>query len=340
MTTPLHLAKGRPSVIYDPTLTGKLPCGLFKRVQIVTNPLGGNLIAWEMFSGLTYQGPWHFYVDFGRPGVDFGNMDDTEQEWETLNQSPVVDSCVYFDARQRHWDHLVDFYYRIRLVLPAEKDAEGKSLVILSQPQQANGVLSKRDWLMARDICRKEYLLQRKRTNITAKGWLLKRKRWGTKCPDCQEFDTGEVLNGRCTRCWGTGFIGGFYPAIEFVTIMSNAPWIREFVRDPQVSLRNSDVRFGRSVAYPYVDTNDIFVAKDKGDRFYVNRIQTGAEIGNIPLVVILELRLAPVTDIIYTVPLTGSPTSSSSGSSSSESQPEWKEGLDPNAPNWGNGHL
>jgi hypothetical protein len=340
MTTPLHLAKGRPSVIYDPTPTGKLPCGLFKRVQIVTNPLGGNLIAWEMFSGLTYQGPWHFYVDFGRPGADFGNMSDTEQEWETLNQSPVVDSCVYFDAKERHWDQLIDFFYRIRLVLPAEKDAEGKSLVILSQPQQANGVLSKRDWLMARDISRKEYLLQRKRTNITARGWLLKRKRWGNKCPDCKEFDTGEVLNGRCTRCWGTSFIGGFYPAVEYNTIMSNAPWVREFVRDPQISMRNGVVRYGRSVAYPYVDTNDIFVAKDKGDRYYVNRIQTGAEIGNVPLVVILELRLAPVTDIIYTIPLTGSPASSSSGSSSSETQPEWKEGLDPNAPNWGNGHV
>lgn len=338
MGNPLHLPKGRNSLIYDPTPSAALPCRYFKRIQIVTHPLGGNLIAWEMYAGLCYDGPLHFYVDFGRPGADFGNMDDTEQEWETLNQSPVVNHCIYFDPEQRHWDQCIDFYYRIRLVLPGQLDENGEPTVVLSQPQQANGVLSKRDWLMARDICRKEYLLQRKRTNITARGWILKRKRWGNRCPDCQEFDTKEVLNGRCPRCWGTGFIGGFYPAVEFNTIMSNAPWIREFARDPQISLRNSIIRYGRSVAYPYIDTNDVFVAKDKGDRYYVNRIQTGAEIGNVPLVVILELRLAPVTDIIYTIPLTGSPTSSSSGSS--EEPSEWKEGLDPNAPNWGNGHV
>lgn len=298
--------------IFDQNDPVRQECGVFDRIQIVTQPTGGTVIAWGLRPGFKATGPFHFYVDFGRSG--------THDEWEALNQTPLVDQCVFVDAQQHYWDHLVDYYYRIRLVLP-------NGDVHVSMPQQANGLWCKRDWLIARDIIRKEYLLQRKRTNITAVGFILKRRRWGQVCERCKEFDTGEVVNSNCTLCYGTGFVGGYFKAVDF-RITTDAPWAREFKRDPTVGNRNDVAQRGRAVSFPYLDTNDIYVRRDSGQRFYVNQLNNIAELGGIPLVVSVELRLAPVTDIIYTIPLFGGSSSSSPVSSSSGAEPEWRSGL------------
>ncbi len=316
------------SVIYNPDDYAKLECGVFKRIQVVMQPLGGSMIAWELQEGFGAFGPFDFYVDVGEAGTN---------EWTTLNTEPIVNGCMYFDTCQRYWDQLSNVYYRVRLVLPSLTDPNtGTCVVHLSQPQQANGIWSKRDWLLAREIARKEYLLQRKRTNLTARGFILKRRRYGIRCPQCREYDTGEVVNGQCPNCFATGFTGGYYTAIN-LTLTENAPWQRQFKSDGQISLRNDVIRQGRGISYPYPDTRDVWLRRDTGERFVVESVKTEAEVGGIPVVISLELRLAPVTDIIYTIPLTGFRSSSSTSSQSSssgapicgwqtgkETEPEW----------------
>jgi hypothetical protein len=307
------------SDILNTTDTSYRDCGIFSSVQVNLNPLGGTLIGWSLVSGFTAKAPFYFYVDVAYSGSD---------EWETLNETPIIDGCVYTDPAQRHYDHLANFYYRIRLVLPNDLDNLGDPRVHVSQPQLAAGVLSKRDWLVAREICRKEYLMQKKRTNLTHVGFILKRRRWGTECPDCIEYDTKEVQNGSCAICFGTGFTGGYFPRIDFRCTF-DAPWGREFKRDEEVSLTNNIVRKARAVAYPYLDTNDIYVRRDTGERFYINSIAQIAEVGNVPIIVLVELRLAPVTDIVYTIPLEGG------GPVPPPPTPEetWRVGVDKN--NW-----
>jgi hypothetical protein len=274
------------------------------------------MIAWGLRAGFAGREPYHFYVDVGR-GSD---------EWTTLNDLPLINECMTVDSQRRHWDQLADFYYRVRLVTPSETDpSTGQSKVYLSQPQQANGLWSRRDWLMAREIARREYLMQRKRTNVTATGTLLKRRKFGAACERCKEYDTGEVQNATCPYCFGTGISSGFYRGVDF-TVMLDAPWDRDLKRDETVGNRRDVVRSARAVAYPYIENNDVFVRNDSGERFYVNAVKTLAELGGIPVVVQVELRLAPTTDIVYTVPLTGS--SSSSSSSSSTAPQEWRSGL------------
>ena len=292
------------SAIFEPLDSVKTECGVFDRIQVLPQASGGHTLAWGLRPDFRASGPFHFYVEFGRAGMQ-------DEDWEALNRSPIVNDCTYFDSKQRYWDHLPDFYYRLRLVLPGQL-VDGLPAVHLSQLQQANGIWSKRDWLQARDIARKEYLLQRKRTNKTAVGWLLKRRRWGEPCTRCLDHDTQEVQDGGCPVCYGTGYRYGYFPALYFVATM-DAPWNREFKRDPNLGTINQVVRQGRAVAYPYTDTNDVFVRQDTGERYYVNAISTLAEIGNIPVITGLELRLAPVTDVIYQVPLLGEASSSGS---------------------------
>lgn len=303
---------GGPSSIFDPADPVTMGCGIFKRLQIVTRPLGGSSIAWELTPGFSAPGPYHFYVDFGRSG--------THGEWEVINSAPIIDECSFVDDSQRHWDHLVDFYYRIRLVLPNVVDiGTGLPTVYASQPHQANGLWSKKDWLLAREIARKEYLMQNKRTNMTSVGFIMKLRRWGQPCGACLEYDTEEVQSGGCATCFGTGFTGGYYKAVDF-RITLDAPWQREFKRDETVSMTNNVTRKGRAVAYPYLDSGDIYIRRDSGERYFVNSISQIAEVGGIPIVIGVELKLAPVTDPIYLVPLIGGSSSSAAPASSSES--------------------
>lgn len=313
------------SAIFDPRTQVRLPYNkmtgdVFKRVTIMTQPLGGSLIAWELWPNLMTQSPMHFYVDFGRSGTN---------EWETLNTLPIINECLYSDLTQRQWDQKADFYYRMRLVLPGEIDPlTNLPKVYLSVPQHAGGLWSKRDWLTARMICRKEYLRQRKATNRTAVGYLLKLKKWGQVSKTTVDWDTGEVQHADSEIDFGTGFIGGYYAAVEFTCSFENAPWDRQFTRDPSVSVRNDSIRSARAVAYPYIDSGDIFVRRDNGERHVVFNIKSAAEVGGIPIVVLLELRLAPATDIVYKIPLHPGPTPPVSSSSSSQNE-EWRVGKD-----------
>ena len=295
-------APSRPvDAIYDPNPTVQHDCKCIKRIQVVTQPRGGNLIAWEVWPGFKGQGPFWFFIDVARSGA--------HGEWQSLNTLPVVDDCIYMDHRQRHYDHLADFSYRVRLMLPNEIDPEtGHCKVCLSQPQQANGLWSKRDWLLAREIARKENLLQAKRTNMTAVGFILKRRRWGQPCVVCQEFDTKEV-QATCNICYSTGFVGGYFKAIDYVFTV-DAPWDRNFKRDETLAVTNNITRKGRGLAYPFLDTNDLFVRKDTGERFYINTISQVAEVGGVPIIINAELKLAPVTDDAYDVPLGGGTSS------------------------------
>lgn len=320
------------SSIFNPNDAAKIACDTFKRIQVVTQPLGGSLIAWELKPGFCVAGPYNFFVDFGYSGTD---------KWEPLNTIPLVNVCTYFDINQRYWDHLAPFYYRIRLITPNVIDPNtGQPQIHISQPQQANGLWSKRDWLLAREISRKEYLVQRKATNKTAVGYLLKRRRFGPRCTTCLEWDTQSVQKGQCPECYGTGFIGGYFPGIDYTITMDVSA--REFKLDPQIGNRNDIIKLGRAVAYPFTDTNDVFLRRDNGERYFVNQIKNGAEVGGIPIIVFLELRLAPVTDIIYTIPVTGgaSSSSNSSGSSGSSapsepSESEANAGLNDGLENW-----
>lgn len=317
------------SSVLDPNATERLSyCKMtgdvFKRIQVLAQPLGGHLIAWDLWPGMAAKSLLHFYVDFGRPATN---------EWEVLNTLPIVNDCLFMDPLQRHWDHLADFYYRIRLILPDQLDpATGQPQVFLSKPQQANGVWCKKDWLLARWIARKEYLYQRKAVNRTSTGFLLKRRRWGQVSPTTVEWDTGEVQSTNSEVDYGTGFLGGYFPAVDFTVSLIDDTWPRGFKLDPSISMRNDIVRNGRAVAYPYVDTFDVYVRRDTGERWFVQKINTAGEVGGIPVVVLLQLGLAPVTDIIYKVPLEKGSSSSSSPSSSSAPLEEYRIGVNEDA--------
>ena len=273
---------------------------------------GDSVIYWEIDPAYNYPGSVHFYVDHARPGGP----------WECLNpDNPVIDSCSFIDEQKRNWGVQKQSYYRVRMVVPS------KEMIYISQPQSIFGDLNRNDWLIAREVVRQKYLGFSKGDGQT--GWLIKRRRWGVKCPSCLDYDTDERTNADCNRCYGVGILYGYFPAIPFVTATTNRQPRRKTTQE-NIGVTDPKTIQIECVAYPMLETEDVWVDEDTGERFFFQTISIQTSIRGVPLIYNAELRLAPFTHKVYETPLVGPEAFSSSLSSSSAATPivEWRQGL------------
>jgi hypothetical protein len=218
-----------------------IPDKVFDRVRVTHMTRGGSLIEWRIADRFLAEKkppePFHFYVDYGRPGTD---------TWCPLNpDDPVINDCMFVDIEQRMFGKLVDHYYRVRLVLPGRNCEEH-----ISSPRQANMGMDRGNFLNAREIIRKEHLYLRKaKGGPGVKGVLLKRKQFGQLCGQCLDHDTREVTDSSCPVCFGTRFLGGYYAGIEYWTSFKGN-WQRRKETDEKVQVVENIHKQGRVVLF------------------------------------------------------------------------------------------
>jgi hypothetical protein len=257
----------------------------FVEIIVKNNPLGGTLITWALRQDFCEAAPYTFRLYW----CESPNGKRTE-----VNTPVLINTYFAIDTEQRTWALDIESYYVITL-----KTAQG---TYESYPAHANAFWKKRDWLIAREICRKEYLLCRKFTGW--EGWLVKRMIWGPKCPRCADIDTQDARDGHCLACYGTGKEGGYWPRYpSFVYNMQSGPSQFKQLNDNAGLTEDAVMTNMRILGYPHLATNDVLILEGSGRRFFVRPVKIEAEIKGIPLVYTCELRLAPATDIIYRFP-------------------------------------
>jgi hypothetical protein len=252
---------------------------VFNCIGVFGRYRGGALIAWSLDSLFPLASPTTFTVQASRSGVG---------DWEDVGT--VVDDYSYTDTNRWIYGKLPRLHYRVTFTQDAV-DYESDTV-------QADGNLSGKDARIAREIVRKEHL----RLNLWGvQGWLYKVRQWGVKCPECIDWDTGQVKNSHCTTCYGTGFTGGYFSPVEYhVSEASSSP--RRQVTDPARGQVINETKIVRGVNCPWLDTGDFWVDINS-DKRYV--IQTISELDIRGVTVIfpqIEMRLAPSTDIIYSI--------------------------------------
>jgi len=292
----------------------------FYRVEVWHMARGNTQICWEMSKNAFPKGPLYFYVDYGRSGTD---------DWVVLNPNdPIIDDCCFTDPCQRTWEMLNDAYYRVRMVQPS---VPGSSVVV-SPPVRANGRLNKHDWLVAREIIRKEYL--QAKIEDTA-GFLLKRKKFGVQCPNCLDWDTEEVADSNCKVCFGVGLVGGYYPGSVF-TFSLDANWKRRITAGQPPKGTSSDItKNARCTLFPSIDTKDIWVRADNDERYTIDGYTVVASYRGLPLVGMATLKLAPATDIVYSVPIEADPAAEVPEGNDSPETPPALQGLNASYEDW-----
>lgn len=283
---------------------------------------GGTTIFWD--TSLCDAGPYVYSLYVGR---------DSFEEWTLIKT--VVDTIGAIDYERRMYGVHIDIYYKVML-----QTADG---TYESHPVRADGGLAKRDWLIAKEVVRKEHLSNVK--GLGTKGYLLKRRGWGERCRECTDFSTGSVKNRNCYTCYGTGIIGGYYPPI--VSWARFNTYSRQIALEPGAGHVDNKHMQARFVAYPYLTPMDVWVNADNDERFIlgdVGPITVSASIRSKPLIQTIAMGLVPAGDILYAIPVgeggsyrypvfPESPEESSSSSSSSEEFPTSESPDEPQEP-------
>lgn len=275
-----------PGVTTNPCKPWLASANPFSRVYIDHLIVGNSRVYWEMATRFNDPLPWTFQLQFSEVGTP------TASDWLNIGQ-PVVNTFYAVDTQRRLFGKELKTNYRIRLTT-----SRG---TYFSPAQSVFGKLNKHDWLMGREITRKELLRLQKYTAV--QGYLLIAKRSGTVC-SCVDPLTGEVTNSNDTTCYGVGYVGGYYDPFP-CTFFDLTTDQRSEALDLQArGMIDDQLREGRFIGYPTISVRDVFVDRDSDERYYFKKIQIKAAIRDVPIIVSPALLLAPYTDVIYSFPV------------------------------------
>lgn len=251
----------------------------------------GARVAWTMRPSFIAPKPWSFQLQVGHTANPLAD------DWQNVG-APVENSFLAVDPSQRAFGKQLTTHYRVQLT-------DAASNTYLSAPATVLGLLDTRRWLWARDLMRQERL--RFSALFPVDGWILKRRREGQRCRLCTDKNTGDVTNSRCDVCLGTGFVHGYYAAMP-CQYGDLSPYKAAEIRDPAgpKQLNLDLVQQGRFLGTPWLSTNDVWVARGSGLRYWMETVEVEAHVLNVPIVLNVTLYQYPFNDPVYKIPMGG----------------------------------
>lgn len=264
---------------------------IFDRVMVDYVVAAGATVSWRLFRHFTDAAP-HVYE------LQFSDVDAADAgAWTTVasgtNVSQLTDPVRRL--RGKEWQA----FYRLKLTTSVGN--------YYSEPTPAFGILGRRDWLLARDVVRQF------RTQFEKfEGWngkLIKRRLSGTE-PSPQNLDvattdplTGQVIAPHTTATRGTEFAGGFFAGVTWkVKIADTTAWGP--ILGPNDRIRNTEDGptsiNGFAIAFPLASSKDLFLHVGSGRYYEVWPVKAEKEWRGVPLIVQVELRHLPASDVAY----------------------------------------
>jgi hypothetical protein len=260
---------------------------IFDRILVYPHITGGTRVEWTLHPRFRDPGPYVFQLQYSTAGTNEAD------DWIYVGL-PVTNNFYAIDDQQRLYGKSNWAHYRLLIRTPLG--------IYASQPQPATGVLSFRDWRLAREIIRMERL--RLRTAAGQEGFVLKAKRYGETHEECVDFMTEEVIDSTCEICYGTGFVGGYFEPTECI-YAELPPQTSRVQLDPDRGTTDDELRVpARMLGVPRLMEGDVWVDRDTDIRWAVHTIKHLVEMRGVPLVVSVELRLLPFSDVIYKFPI------------------------------------
>lgn len=263
----------------------------FRRVSVDHMVRGTTRVWWQLERTFNEPGPYVFQLQLGKTGL----RDATD--WINTG-SPVVNGYNAYDPEWREAGYDLLDHYRVVLTTPTS--------VYVSQAANCYGDLPERDWLLAREIIRKEQLRFK---YVAVPGYLLKPFRFGKPCRRCRDQLTQEVLDSDCPVCNGTGFEIGYHPPLSLQCWDISTQTIQEDV-DAQFKgmTRHNPYITARVIGFPAINKSDIWVNGSSDERWLVETIQVAAAIRNVPIVYQVKMGLLPFSNTAYAIEVGGEP--------------------------------
>lgn len=259
----------------------------FRRVAADFLANGGSRFTWELDRTFHDDGPYVFQLQGSRVGTA------DAPDWVDVGP-PSQDPTYLIDASARLWGLSKPWFYRAVLTTAAGSYTSPSANVF--------GRLNVEQWLVVRELVRKEDLVLRRLAGL--RGTLLKARRYGTRC-SCVDPVTFEVGNSSDPVCYGTGYVGGYYPPVALAFAIPAERTKKESVAYTQgLGTVLPDVLRVRMLATTPIATRDVWVHEGGDDRFHVHEVREVAAWQGVPIVYEVTMRLAPRSDVVYTVPV------------------------------------
>lgn len=261
----------------------------FRRVSVDHMVRGPSRVWWQLEPTFNEPGPYVFQLQLGKTGL----RDATD--WVNIG-APVVNGYLAYDNAWHESGYTLLSHYRLTLTTPTN--------TYVSQAASCFGELNEHDWLIAREVIRKEKL---RHQLVSVPGYLIKPMRFGTPCPRCRDPLTQEVTDSNCPVCNGTSFEVGYHPPLEMQCWDLSPQTIAEDV-DTQMkgTTRVEPYVSARVIGFPALNKYDIWVNGTSDERWLVETIQVAAALRNVPLVYQVKLGLLPFNNNAYSIEVGG----------------------------------
>lgn len=186
-----------------------------------------------------------------------------------------------------------DIFYKVTVTPPS-----GVIGAFSSQPVPVEPGLDKRTRLLKRKLLRDLFVGFRRLNGVPLS--LLKRRRWGPRCPDCWDPTLRESTREHCPICFGTGFEEGYWEPIR-------ARGRREAstVQTQLSAHGETDVKYADFLLldFPRLEYKDVIIDLRSGDRYEVQRM-TPTELKGVTVHQKLTASLLGRNAIEYEVPV------------------------------------
>ena len=249
------------------------------KVEIFPNYSTGFQFVWGMLPTFNDPYPWVFQIE-GAPTPD--------GDWENISPQ-LVNIFSWSSPPLPKVNKSAVWYFRVKLETTVGK--------YMSQVVQPYGDITKREFLIARDIMRREVLHASRLAGTMAK--VLLKANWGCKCTYCTDPIDGRTRNSNCPHCVGTGFEHPYHGPYDMWVLFS-ADQQHQMVESPQTGTIEPKNFSVRALGNPVLKHNDIVIDVRSNKRYYISNSAVIGEIRRIPITQQLSLSEAAITDPIY----------------------------------------
>lgn len=249
-------------------------------VHIRPSYSGGFLFAWEIAGDFNAKAPWKFYVQEAQSPTG---------EWKDIS-TELENKFIWQEDKRPRINKSVVLYFRIKLI------ADRKTYY--SDVYTPYGDLTKKEFLIAKDIMRREILHASKMAGVETQVYI--NSNWGPRCQECLDPITGMVRDGHCKYCLGTGRDPAYHGPYNMWAVFSGDT--NHTYQEGQGGIGNVEPKSFqvRVIGSPVLKKNDVVIDSRTDKRYYIDKVDIVAELRRIPVVQSLTVHEAPVTDIVY----------------------------------------
>lgn len=250
----------------------------FERIDIAPSYSRGFVFSWRTLTDFSDPEPWRFIVQESEtPGGP----------WKTI--SDVLTNTFFFAEKEpRVAPKDQTLYFRVLLETP-----KGKYVSHVESPYCS---LPRREFLLAREIMRKEILMQKKSSGVLSFIWY--KSIFGPPCKKCGDFVLGDTRDSKCPNCFGTGRVPGYYG--PFPAYVTYSPMERNKNMQKPSGVDELYTISGRVIGSLRLKKDDVVVDPVSNSRFFVDTVQNLVEFRRYPVVQSAMLNEIAKTHVVY----------------------------------------